>query len=148
MKGENNSEVIMIAEAAKGFGEAVKVEMSQRMKEAGHDGYRQSLFPVYKMLSEGPKRLTELAQINGNTQQAIGKLCKELSVRGDVSRVIDSTDKRAKILSLTDKGVKVAQDAVFIAGNVAGEWSKVLDKNNIAFGDFMRALEEIIRITK
>ena len=59
---------------------------------------------VLRILSAGPRRITELACIERVTQPAITLLVNRLAERGWVERVSDPTDGRAVLVSLTSSG--------------------------------------------
>jgi DNA-binding MarR family transcriptional regulator len=59
---------------------------------------------VLRILSAGPRRITELAAIERVTQPAITLLVNRLAERGWVERVSDPTDGRAVLVSLTSSG--------------------------------------------
>ena len=51
-------------------------------------------------------------------QQAMGKMLRELEKMGYVARNVDSKDKRAKEITLTELGVKLAQDSLAVYDEV------------------------------
>ncbi len=59
---------------------------------------------VLRILSHGPRRITELACIERVTQPAITLLVNRLAERGWVERVADPSDGRAVLVSLTSAG--------------------------------------------
>ena len=60
----------------------------------------------------GDVRVTELARRSQVTQQAMGKILKELERLDYVKRDIDGADKRAKEIRLTERGMALAQDSL------------------------------------
>jgi DNA-binding MarR family transcriptional regulator len=59
---------------------------------------------IFHHLREGGLRLTELAQRTHTTKQALLYTINQLEAAGYVERVPDSTDGRAKIIRLTQRG--------------------------------------------
>jgi len=59
---------------------------------------------VFAQLSRSGARLTELATGAGMTPQAMGEIVDELASLGYVVRNPDPRDRRAKLITLTDKG--------------------------------------------
>ncbi|HJQ78155.1 MAG TPA: MarR family transcriptional regulator [Acidimicrobiia bacterium] len=59
---------------------------------------------VFAQIDPGGTRLTELANRANITPQAMGELVDELEELGYVSRQPDPTDRRAKLIVLTDEG--------------------------------------------
>jgi DNA-binding MarR family transcriptional regulator len=74
----------------------------------GHDAIRLSHFAVFSYIGTGTVRVSELADRTQQTQQGMGKTLRELEILGYIERAIDSTDRRAKAIKLTDSGLKVA----------------------------------------
>ena len=69
----------------------------------GHPEIRPSHSRVFANLGMGSVRVSELAERAQVTQQAMGKMLKELERMGYVARDVDSGDKRAKEIRLTDR---------------------------------------------
>jgi len=61
---------------------------------------------VLRTLSDGPRRITELAAEERVTQPAITLLVNRLEERGWVKRIPDLSDGRAVLVTLTAKGEK------------------------------------------
>ena len=61
---------------------------------------------VLRILSSGPRRITEIACIERVTQPAITLLVNRLAERGWVERVADPSDGRAVLVSLTSAGAQ------------------------------------------
>ena len=59
---------------------------------------------VFAQIDPGGSRLTELARRSNITPQAMGELVDELEELGYVTRQPDPTDRRAKLIVLTDEG--------------------------------------------
>lgn len=59
---------------------------------------------VFSQIDTEGSRLTDLARRANMTPQAMGELVDELEVLGYVERRRDPTDRRAKLITLTDKG--------------------------------------------
>ncbi|GAB5449744.1 MAG: MarR family winged helix-turn-helix transcriptional regulator [Halioglobus sp.] len=73
----------------------------------GFPDIRPSHAAVFANLGMGAVRVTELAERAQVTQQAMGKMLKELEQMGYITRAIDATDKRAKEIRLTAKGIEL-----------------------------------------
>jgi len=54
----------------------------------------------------GPQRITTLATNNAVTQPAMTALVQRLEATGLVIRVIDPVDSRARLVTITEKGVR------------------------------------------
>ena len=78
----------------------------------GYTDIRPSHSTVFANLGMGDVRVTELARRSQVTQQAMGKILKELERLDYVKRDIDGADKRAKEIRLTERGMALAQDSL------------------------------------
>jgi DNA-binding MarR family transcriptional regulator len=61
-------------------------------------------------LTEGPRRITELADLEGHAQPTMTLLVKRLEERGWVARRRDPADGRVVLVSLTDAGTAALED--------------------------------------
>ncbi|PLV59410.1 MarR family winged helix-turn-helix transcriptional regulator [Thermotoga sp. KOL6] len=67
---------------------------------------------LQKIYFEGPKRPGELSVLLGVAKSTISGLVKRLETDGFIVRSPDSTDGRAHILDITEKGVKVIEKVI------------------------------------
>jgi DNA-binding MarR family transcriptional regulator len=61
-------------------------------------------------LRSGPRRITELAELEGHAQPTITLLVKRLEERGWVARERDRSDGRVVLVSLTEAGAAALED--------------------------------------
>jgi DNA-binding MarR family transcriptional regulator len=61
-------------------------------------------------LTGGPRRITELADLEGHAQPTMTLLVKRLEERGWVARRRDPADRRVVLVSLTDAGTAALDD--------------------------------------
>lgn len=78
------------------FGRDYERRIIDKLHERGHRLVRPSHSAVFSNLGLGAVRVTELAERAQVTQQAMGKMLKELERIGYVVRAEDTSDKRAK----------------------------------------------------
>ncbi len=90
----------------------------------GYHDIRPSHSQVLSNLGTGSVRVTELASRAKVTQQAMGKLLKELEQLGYVDRAIDSQDKRAKEIRFTERGLKLVADALEVVEEARKHYAK------------------------
>ncbi|GEM_PF-491173 len=88
----------------------------------GYSDIRSSHSAVFANLGMGAVRVTELAERAQVTQQAMGKMLKELERMGYISRDIDSGDKRAKEIRLTERGIQLAMDCMEVVDEVMAHY--------------------------
>jgi DNA-binding MarR family transcriptional regulator len=110
--------------------------------DRGHTKIRQSHTSLFSNLGFEAVRLTELAERAGITQQAMGKLVKEMEHVGYVKRHTDETDKRAKIIELTAIGETLVNDSVEIVDEVTAEYETALSSDGIL--DLERVLRKSV----
>jgi DNA-binding MarR family transcriptional regulator len=97
-----------------------------KCRERGHDRIRGSHFSIATCLDEGGQSLGELAARVGITQQATGKLLRDLEFGGYASSSTDARDKRARIIKLTGIGVELQRDLAAILDEIRGEYGDLL----------------------
>jgi DNA-binding MarR family transcriptional regulator len=88
----------------------------------GYPDIRPSHSAVFANLGMGAVRVTELAERARVTQQAMGKMLKELERMGYVARDIDESDKRAKVIRLTPRGVQLATDTLEVVDHARAHY--------------------------
>ena len=88
----------------------------------GYPDIRPSHSAVFANLGMGAVRVTELAERAQVTQQAMGKMLKELERTGYVARDIDGGDKRAKEIRLTERGIALAVDSLEVVDQVRAHY--------------------------
>lgn len=95
----------------------------RRLEARGHPDIRPSHSAVLSNLGLGAVRVTELAERAQVTQQAMGKMLKELERLGYIARDVDHSDKRAREIRLTDRGQQLAVDSVEVVDEVRALYS-------------------------
>lgn len=90
----------------------------QQLADRGYPDIRQSHGQVFANLGMGAVRVSELAERAQVTQQAMGKMLKELEALGYITRATDPTDRRARDIRLTDTGVQLARDCLEVVDEV------------------------------
>ena len=75
------------------------------MSESGHAEARIAHINLTRNLDVGGTRLTELARRSSMTKQAMGELVDQCTALGLVTRAVDSSDRRARIVAFTTAGL-------------------------------------------
>lgn len=104
----------LLREFSKDFERRIWMALADR----GYPDIRPAHSAVFANLGMGAVRVTELAERAQVTQQAMGKMLKELERKGYITRNIDSGDKRAKEITLTERGVQLAEDSLQVVEQV------------------------------
>lgn len=110
----SNNLVRLLLEFSKDFERRVLKSLQER----GHDQIRASHSILFSNLGLGAVRVTELARRAQVTQQAMGKMLKEVERMGYITRGIDSVDKRAKEIRLTAKGIQLVEEGIEVVEEV------------------------------
>ncbi len=96
----------------KEFGKDYENRVHALLNARGHPDIRPSHSTVFANLGTGAVRVTELARRAQVTQQAMGKMLKELERMHYIERAVDGSDKRAREIRLTDRGVQLVRDSL------------------------------------
>lgn len=103
----------------------------EKCHQRGYTQIRRSHYSLFSNMNSGSIRLTELAEKAGITQQAMGKLVKEMESEGYVRRQIDESDKRAKLIELTELGQRMVRDSMEIVDEILEEYRQAMGEEGI-----------------
>lgn len=115
-------------------------ELVERLKAAGFDDVPASQHPVFENLDPGGTRLTTLSTRAGMTHQSMGELVSILEGNGYVERRPDPTDRRARLICLTDKGRALVRQAIREIADIEAVWLDRLSRGGVD-GDLRTALQ-------
>ena len=107
------------------FQEVVR-RVSIGLADAGFDDLRPAHTAVFQHIEAGGSRLTDLAERAQITKQSMGYLVDDLEQRGYLERRPDPSDRRAALISLTDRGWDQVRAALRIIATIEEEWSSRL----------------------
>ena len=123
----SNNLVRLLKEFSKDFERRILAELHQR----GHPLIRPSHSAVFSNLGLGAVRVTELAERARVTQQAMGKMLKELERIGYIARDVDGTDKRAREIRLTSAGVNLIQESLRAVEEVQAQYAQKIGEQEL-----------------
>jgi DNA-binding MarR family transcriptional regulator len=87
--------------------DSIREFMIAMLHAAPQEGLSLSAAAVLGVLYEvGPQRITTLATSNAVTQPAMTALVNRLESTGLVLRVVDPVDSRARLVTITEKGIR------------------------------------------
>ena len=115
----------------------------QELAGRGYPDIRQSHSQVFANLGMGAVRVNELAERAQVTQQAMGKMLRELERLGYITRETDPVDRRAREIRLTDRGVQLAQDCLDVVDEVTAYYVAKVGAETLA--DLEERLREAVR---
>ena len=105
---------------------AVADRLQAAMTAAGHAQMRPPFGFVIRALAEAGLTLTELAERLGVTKQAAIKVVDEMEAQGFVERRPAPSDRRSKIIGLTERGRDVRRTALATSHRMEDELRAVL----------------------
>jgi len=112
------------------FQEVVR-RVSVGLAEAGFDDLRPAHTAVFQHIEAAGSRLTDLAERAQITKQSMGYLIDHLERCGYLERRPDPSDRRAALISLTDRGWEQVRAALRIIAAVEEEWAAELGQSRM-----------------
>ncbi len=124
------------------FGKDFERRILALLHQRGHEQIRPSHSAVFSNLGLGAVPVTELAERAHITQQAMGKILKELERIGYVVRDIDSDDKRAKKIRPTELGLQLVEDSMQAVAEVRQHYADQVGEDEL--GELERQLAKVV----
>ncbi|PKZ66302.1 MarR family transcriptional regulator [Gordonia terrae] len=123
---------------------AVERRVLARIAEEGADDITPAQSRVLQRLAPEPMRLTDLAEQAGITKQTAGGIVDQLEVAGYLTRVPDPTDRRARLVTLSERGERLCEVAAREVDKQQQEWREHLGAERFAVLEAaLRSLREI-----
>jgi DNA-binding MarR family transcriptional regulator len=113
-------------------------ELHRRVAERGHPQIRPPHGRVFEFLDDEGTPVSELARRAQITKQSMAELVAHLERHGYVRRVPDPSDRRAKLVTATDRGREVYAVARQVVAELERDWTARLGE------DKMRRLRELL----
>jgi len=114
------------------------------LKAHGHD-LPLSQARVFQRIAADGSRLGELAQAAQVSKQTLGSVVDQLERSGYVSRILDPTDARARLVVVTDLGRELVELSVPVVREIETAWQIHLGAARTA--ELRRTLEALREIT-
>lgn len=124
---------------------AVETRVMAALAASGADDITLAQSRLMQRLDLRGMRLTDLAEQARVTKQTAGALVDQLERAGYVVRSPDPSDARARVVTLSDKGLALCRIAAAEVAKVEREWRKFL--GNKAFQQMHDALLALREIT-
>jgi DNA-binding MarR family transcriptional regulator len=134
----SNNLLRLLKEFSKDFESRILAELHR----SGHPLIRASHSAVFSNLGLGAVRVTELAKRAKVTQQAMGKMLKELEHIGYISRDVDETDKRAREIRLTSAGINLVAESLRAFEDMLAQYAAKIGEQELH--DLERALRSAV----
>ncbi|ENQ3077365.1 MarR family winged helix-turn-helix transcriptional regulator [Bacillus sp. WLY-B-L8] len=97
-------------------------ELHEKLSELGFEDIRPAHGFLFKCITPNGATGMELAEYLGITKQAVSKMVDYLEKHGYVTRQTHPTDKRGKIIVLTERGWLVVKAKEEILAEIEGRW--------------------------
>lgn len=110
---------------------------------AGHP-IREAHSAVFVNIDRDGSRLTHLAERAQMTPQAMSELVDHLVARGYLERTPDPSDRRAKLIVLTDLGYQALQDAFDTIMGIEADLEALLGRDGLV--QFRRVLGQVAEL--
>lgn len=129
----------LLVEATREF----RSQLHEELDAAGTvNGLRAAHLPVFGIVSREGTRLTELADTAGVTLSTMAEVVDDLEARGYVNRRPDPTDRRAKLIFLTDEGRSAIRPARAIIESIEQDFAALIGPKR--FEQMCLALQDLV----
>ena len=125
--------------------EAMYVDFRKLLEGSGITDVRPTHGCVFRFVRGDGMRLTELASRAGLTKQSVGEIVDDLADLGYLERYPDPTDRRAKLIRLTKKGLEAQSIGFSLFAKLEEDWAEAFGSDRVAA---LRSLLEEIALAK
>lgn len=125
--------------------DAMYADFRQELEATPYTDVRPTHGCVFRFVRGDGMRLTELAARAGLTKQSVGEIVDDLTRLGYIERYPDPTDKRAKLIRLTAKGLDAQRIGLGLFVKLEEDWGDIFGADRIAG---LRSLLEEIAVAK
>jgi DNA-binding MarR family transcriptional regulator len=102
---------------------------------------------LLRTLSNGPRRITDLAELEGLAQPTMTSLVKQLEQQGLVRRERQADDGRVVLVHLTDDGAAALEDYLARVRELLGRYlAEIPDKQVKALANATDALSQLVAL--
>jgi DNA-binding MarR family transcriptional regulator len=133
-----------LAIAVVGAARVVADRLADIVQRAGVADMRAPYGYVIRVLADRGRTLTEVAELLAVTKQAAIKVIDEMDAAGFLTREPHPSDRRIKVLRLTDKGMTVRRAALAGSRRMESELRKVAGDSDVDV--FLRTLMTFLDI--
>jgi len=104
----------------------------QLMNERGLFDINLGHFSVLPFIDDTGVRASNVAKQSGISKQAVGKSIDDLKGKGYISSIDDPSDRRASLIKLSPKGLKMMDLALQATQEVEQEWEELIGKKKFS----------------
>lgn len=124
---------------------AMETRVFDGLGAAGFGDITRAQSRVFQRIAPGGSRITDLADQAGVTKQTAGFLVDQLERAGYVERVPDPEDGRARLVRITERGLRSVEASTAIVVDVEAEWTAHLGVDRMA--QLRELLDDLREIT-
>ena len=106
--------------------------VSERLAERGFPDFRTAHGTIGMHIADRGSRVTELARLAQVSKPTVVYLVDDLERLGYVERAPDPADGRAKLIRLTERGVRAQRAGREIVTEIEQDWSDLLGERDFA----------------
>ena len=106
-------------------------QVHEAMQKAGFDGIGAANANVIPFVPEEGIQVSELAQLARVRKQSMAQSVEQLEKQGYLERRPDPSDRRARLVFLTERGKAVRPVAVKAGREVESRWAKLTSKEDV-----------------
>jgi DNA-binding MarR family transcriptional regulator len=106
--------------------------VNEGLAERGFHDFRPAHGTIGQHISDHGSRITELAQLAQVTKPTVVYLVNDLERLGYVERRSDPADGRAKLVCLTERGMRAQEAARKIIAEIEQDWGEMLGADDFA----------------
>jgi DNA-binding MarR family transcriptional regulator len=121
--------------------QAIVQAVDTRLAAAGHEAIRPAHGAVFQFIDANGTRVSVLAERAQVTKQSMAELVTHLEAHGYVERAPDPTDRRAKLVRLTERGWAAVPVALAAIADLTAQWRAQL--GTAKFNSLLTALEDL-----
>lgn len=98
-----------------------EAELFAELRRSGFPDLRPRHSALLTALEPAGARLTALADRSGVTPQAMGELVDDLEKKGYLSRTPDPTDRRARLIVFTERGLRALDECLAVVARIEAQ---------------------------
>ncbi len=118
----------------------------EQYEQLGHNGLQLSHQAIFLHLGLEGARLTDLAKRAGISKQSMGQIIDEVEKLGYIERLPAPSDRRAKIIQFTDKGLDLIKTGTKIGIGIQRRYAEYISEGKmVLLHDILADLHGSIR---
>ena len=118
--------------------------VSEGLARRGFADFRPSHGTIGQHIADRGSRVTDLARLAQISKPSVVYLVNDLERLGYVERAADPADGRAKLVRLTERGVRAQQAAREIVAEIEEDWSRLLGGDFASLRELLHRLHEAL----